>query len=60
MAADYVEPPPKDAPDKGRVDVTYPDGVNGEIATHFSIRKARVSDVQELLELVNGFAAQNL
>jgi amino-acid N-acetyltransferase len=60
MSSDYIEPPPQDAPDKGRVGVTYPDGVNGEVATHFPIRKARVSDVQELLELVNGFAAQNL
>lgn len=60
MSSDYVEPPPKDALDKGKVDVTYPDAINGEEEPHFPIRKARVSDVQELLELVNGFAAQNL
>jgi amino-acid N-acetyltransferase len=60
MAADYVEPPPKDAPDQGRMDVTYPDAINGDEESHFPIRKARVSDVQALLELINGFAAQNL
>lgn len=61
MAADYVDPPPGEVPEDKRVKVLYPDAPNGHReGAHFPIRKARISDVEPLLELVNGFAAQNL
>ena len=47
-------------PDEKRVKIAYPDVINGHAEGHFPIRKARISDVENLLELVNGFAAQNL
>ncbi len=60
MANDYVDPP-EEVPEGERVKVLYPDAPNGhKEGAHFPIRKARVADVEPLLELVNGFAAQNL
>ena len=60
MANDCIDLPPEEVPDEKRVKVAYPDVINGHAEGHFPIRKARVSDVENLLELVNGFAAQNL
>lgn len=60
MANDYVDPP-EEVPEGERVKVLFPDAPNGHReGAHFPIRKARVADVEPLLELVNGFAAQNL
>jgi amino-acid N-acetyltransferase len=60
MANDYIDPPPEEVPEEQRPKVPYPDVLNGHDADYYPIRKARISDVKELLELVNGFAAQNL
>lgn len=60
MANDCIDPPPEEVPDEKRVKIAYPDVINGHAEGHFPIRKARISDVENLLELVNGFAAQNL
>jgi amino-acid N-acetyltransferase len=61
MANDYVDPPPEEVPEREREKVLYPDAPNGIMdSEHFPIRKARISDVEPLLELVNGFAARNL
>jgi amino-acid N-acetyltransferase len=53
--------PPDPLPEDERVKDTYlmMEDVNGnDIA--FSIRKAEISDVRDILELVNGFAGKNL
>jgi amino-acid N-acetyltransferase len=60
MANDFVDPPPKEVPDEERPKVPYPDVLNGHEEAHLPIRKACISDVEALLELVNGFASQNL
>jgi amino-acid N-acetyltransferase len=60
MADDYIEPPPEEVPDDKRVRVPYPEEFNGHAESYLPIRKARISDVEDLLELVNGFAARNL
>jgi amino-acid N-acetyltransferase len=60
MANDYLDPPPAEVPKEKRAKITYPDELNGHEEDHFPIRKARISDVEELLALVNGFAARNL
>jgi amino-acid N-acetyltransferase len=60
MSDDCVEPPPGPLPNGQRAKVAYPDDVNGHEESWFPIRKARISDVQELLGLVNDFASQNL
>jgi amino-acid N-acetyltransferase len=60
MANDYIDPPPGEVPEEKRAKIPYPDEINGHAEDHFPIRKARISDVEELLELVNGFAARNL
>jgi amino-acid N-acetyltransferase len=60
MANDYVEPPPAEVPEEMRAKIAYPDELNGHAEDHFPIRKAHISDVEELLKLVNGFAARNL
>ena len=60
MSNDCIDPPPEEVPDEKRVKIAYPDVINGHAEGHFPIRKARISDVENLLELVNGFAAQNL
>ncbi|MCK7511414.1 MAG: hypothetical protein MZV70_50105, partial [Desulfobacterales bacterium] len=54
------DPPPEEVPDDERPKVAYPDVLNGHEEVYLPIRKARISDVEALLELVNGFAAQNL
>lgn len=60
MANDYVDPPPEEVPEEQRAKIAYPDEANGHVEDHLPIRKARISDVEKLLELVNGFAARNL
>ena len=60
MANDYIDPPPDEVPADKRAKIPYPDELNGHEEDYFPIRKARISDVEELLELVNGFASQNL
>jgi len=53
--------PPAPLPDNERVKDSYliMDGENG-VDIAFSIRKAEISDVRDILELVNGFAGKNL
>jgi amino-acid N-acetyltransferase len=60
MANDYIDPPPEEVPEDKRPKVAYPDVLNGHEEAFLPIRKARISDVEALLELVNGFASQNL
>jgi amino-acid N-acetyltransferase len=60
MANDCIDPPPEEVPEDKRPKVSYPDVLNGHEESDLPIRKARISDVAELLELVNGFAARNL
>jgi len=60
MANDYIDPPPEEVPEERRPKVAYPDVLNGHEEVYLPIRKARISDVEAMLELVNGFAAQNL
>jgi len=60
MTNDYIDPPPEEVPEDRRPKVAYPDVLNGYEEAHLPIRKARISDVEPLLELVNGFAARNL
>ena len=60
MTDDCIDPPPSQLPEAQRAQLAYPDVLNGHEESWFPIRKARISDVENLLELVNGFAAQNL
>jgi amino-acid N-acetyltransferase len=60
MTNDYIDPPPEEVPEDQRPKVAYPDVLNGQEEVCLPIRKARISDVEALLDLVNGFAAQNL
>ena len=57
----FVEPPPDSKPDKKKskekfIRVLIDTGEERQIA----IQKAQIRDVEEILELVNGFAAKNL
>ena len=49
MANDCMDPPPEKVPDEKRVKIAYPDVINGHEEGHFPIRKARISDVENLL-----------
>ena len=60
MSNDCIDPPPGQLPEEQRARVAYPDDLNGHEEGFFPIRKARISDVQALLALVNDFAAQNV
>ena len=57
----YTEPPPKTSPPDKNMEVNF---IDSELAESdplaFQIRKARVGDVQEILGLINDFAALNL
>jgi len=58
---DYIEPPPEPKPDEKK-----PVGkfrrvlLNDTDERHIFIEKAQIRDVEEILDLVNGFAASNL
>lgn len=57
----YTEPPPKMGPPDQKPKVRFIDSELVESDQHtFQIRKARVGDVQDILSLINDFAAMNL
>ena len=57
----YVEPPPDSKPDKKKAKEKFSRVlVNSGEDRQIAIQKAQIRDVEEILELVNGFAAKNL
>jgi amino-acid N-acetyltransferase len=58
---EYVEPPPERFPDKKKPDEKFRKVLKKpEEDSQIVIQKAQIRDVEEILELVNGFAASNL
>ncbi|MGD8294373.1 MAG: hypothetical protein PVF37_21855, partial [Desulfobacterales bacterium] len=57
----YVEPPPATNSDehKAKEKITRV-RINPEDERQIAIQKAQIRDVEEILQLVNGFAAKNL
>jgi amino-acid N-acetyltransferase len=56
MANDCIDPPPEEVPDEERVKIAYPDVINGHEEGHFPIRKARISDVEDIFENIRDYA----
>jgi amino-acid N-acetyltransferase len=57
----YVEPPPDPKPDgKKSKEKSARVTVNTKDESRIAIQKAQIRDVEEIIELVNGFAARNL
>jgi amino-acid N-acetyltransferase len=57
----YVEPPPVPGPDNKKPEGKFRKVIKKpEEDTQIVIQKAHIRDVEEILELVNGFAASNL
>ena len=57
----YVEPPPDPIPDKKKSKKRFTKVVTKARDGHrIAIQKAQIRDVEEIIELVNGFAAKNL
>ena len=57
----YVEPPPKLKPDEKEPEENFTRVlINAKEERRISIKKAKIRDVEEILELINGFAAMNL
>jgi len=57
----YVEPPPDPKPDgKEPKEAFSRVTVNAKDESRIAIQKAQIRDVEEIIELVNGFAARNL
>jgi len=57
----YVEPPPDPIPDKKKSKKRFTKVVtNARDGHRIAIQKAQIRDVEEIIELVNGFAAKNL
>ena len=57
----YVEPPPDPKPDGKKPKETFSRvTVNAKDESRIAIQKAQIRDVEEIIELVNGFAARNL
>ena len=57
----YVEPPPDPIPDKKKSKKRFTKVVTKARDGHrIAIQKAQIRDVEEIIELVNGFAAMNL
>jgi len=57
----YVEPPPDLKPDEKKSKETFTRVVTNDRDEHrIAIQKAQIRDVEEIIELVNGFAAMNL
>ena len=58
---EYVEPPPEPKPDKKKTKEKFRKVVTKpKEDSQIVIQKAQIRDVEEILELVNGFAASNL
>jgi len=57
----YIEPPPDPKPDgKEPKEAFSRVTVNAKDESRIAIQKAQIRDVEEIIELVNGFAARNL
>jgi amino-acid N-acetyltransferase len=57
----YIEPPPDPKPEAKKSKETFTRvKINDKDERRIAIQKAQVRDVEEILELVNGFAAMNL
>ena len=57
----YVEPPPDPKPDGKKSKKKFSRvTVNAKDESRIAIQKAQIRDVEEIIELVNGFAARNL
>ncbi len=57
----YVEPPPEPKPDEKESKEKFTRVlINAKEERRIAIQKAQIRDVEEILELVNGFAAKNL
>ncbi len=58
---EYVEPPPQQGPDKKKPEEKFRKVITKpKEDSQIVIGKAQIRDVEEILELVNGFAASNL
>jgi amino-acid N-acetyltransferase len=58
---EYVEPPPDPKPDGKKPKETFSRvTANAKDESRIAIQKAQIRDVEEIIELVNGFAARNL
>ncbi len=58
---EYVEPPPQRGPDKKKPEEKFRKVITKpKEDSQIAIGKAQIRDVEEILELVNGFAASNL
>ena len=58
---DYVEPPPERLPDKKKPQDKFRKVLKKpKEDSQIVIRNAQIRDVEEILELVNGFASSNL
>ncbi|UCH23864.1 MAG: N-acetyltransferase [Deltaproteobacteria bacterium] len=58
---DYIEPPPDPKPDQKKYQRKFRKvRLKGKDESQIVIQKAQIRDVEEILELVNGFAASNL
>ena len=58
---EYVEPPPERVPDKKKAEVKFRKVLKKpEEDSRIVIQKAQIRDVEEILELINGFASSNL
>jgi len=58
---EYVEPPPERMPDKKPTDKKFRKVLKKpKEGSRIVIQKAQIRDVEEILELVNGFASSNL
>ena len=57
----YVEPPPEPKPDRKKSEQKFTKVlIDAEDQRQIVVQKAQIRDVEEILELVNGFAASNL
>jgi len=58
---EYIEPPPQRAPDENKAGKKFRKVLDKpKEDSHIVIQKAQVRDVEEILALVNGYAASNL
>ncbi len=56
----YVEPPPDPKPDEKKSKKFTTVVTNARDERQIAIQKAQIGDVEEIIELVNGFASKNL
>ena len=58
---DYIEPPPKRVPENKKPKAKFRKvAKKPQEDNRIVIQKAQIRDVEEILELINGFAASNL